>query len=114
MRLLRTAPFVLLSTIILVPAAFAAGPVGYYRQPALTKDGIVFVAEGDLWKVGLQGGEATRLTSHVAEEALPAVSPDGKTIAFTGHYDGPNEVYTLPITGGTPRRRTFDGAEIGF
>jgi tricorn protease len=114
MRLLRTAPLALLSAIIFLPSAPAAGIVGYYRQPAVYKDGIVFVAEGDLWKVGLQGGEATRLTSHPGDESLPAVSPDGKTLAFSAQYDGPTEVYTMPMTGGTPRRRTFDGGEITF
>ncbi len=114
MRLFRIAPLVLLSTIVLPSVAPAAGTVGYYRQPALCKDGVVFVAEGDLWKVGDKGGEADRLTSHPGDESLPAVSPDGKTVAFVGHYDGPAEVYTMPLAGGTPRRRTFDAAEVVF
>ncbi len=114
MRLIRIAPLVFLSTIVLSSAAPAAGTVGYYRQPALCKDGVVFVAEGDLWKVGDKGGEAERLTSDPGDESLPAVSPDGKTIAFVGHYDGPAEVYTMPLVGGKPRRRTFDAAEIAF
>ena len=101
MRLFRTAPLVLLSTIVFLTAAPAAATVGYYRQPALCKDGIVFVAEGDLWKVGDKGGDAMRLTSNVGDESLPAVSPDGKTLAFAGQYDGPTEVYTMPITGGS-------------
>ena len=116
MRLFRTAPLVLLSTIVFLSAAPAA-TVGYYRQPTLCKDGILFVAEGDLWKVGDKGGEATRLTSDVGDESLPAVSPDGKlggTLAFVAQYDGPTEVYTMPLAGGVPRRRTFDGAEISF
>ncbi len=114
MRLFRTATCVLLSTIVFTPSAPAAGTVGYYRQPALCKDGILFVAEGDLWKVADKGGEAVRLTSHPADESLPAVSPDGKTVAFVGHYDGPTEVYTMPLVGGVPRRRTFDAAEVVF
>ena len=114
MRLFRTATCVLLSAIVFAPSAPAAGTVGYYRQPALCKDGVVFVAEGDLWKVGDKGGEAVRLTSDPGDEALPAVSPDGKTLAFVGHYDGPAEVYTMPFVGGTPRRRTFDAADVAF
>jgi tricorn protease len=114
MRCFRFVPAVVVALLAAAPSAFAAGVVGYYRQPALYKDGIVFVAEGDLWKVGLQGGEATSLTTHVGEESLPAVSPDGKTVAFAGQYDGPTEVYTMPISGGMPRRRTFDAAQITF
>jgi tricorn protease len=43
----------------------------------------MFVSEGDQWKVSVKGGVATRLTSHPGEERLPAVSPDGKTLALT-------------------------------
>ena len=66
------------------------------------------------------GGSATRaarprrLTSNQGDESLPAVSPDGQTIAFAGQYDGPTEVYTMPIGGGVPRRRTWDAADITF
>ena len=38
---------------------------------------------------------------------LPRFSPDGKTIAFTGQYDGNTEVYTMPATGGAPLRVTY-------
>src|SRR5438552_10933519 len=78
-------------------------PPGYYRQPAIHGDTIVFVAEGDLWKVSLQGGVATRLTSHPADESRPAISPDGKEVAFAAQYEGPTEVYTMPLAGGQPR-----------
>ena len=114
MRAHRITPFAPFILFLIAPSTFGAGAVGYYRQPALFKDGIVFVAEGDLWKVGDKGGAATRLTSNVGEESLPAVSPDGKTLAFAAHYDGPDEVYTMPVEGGSPRRRTFDGARVTF
>jgi tricorn protease len=88
----------------------ADGALGYYRFPALYKDTLVFTAEGDLWRVGLNGGVAQRLTTHAAEESRPAFSPDGKTLAFSASYEGPTEVYTLPLEGGIPVRQTFDGA----
>ncbi len=80
-----------------------------YRFPALTPDKIIFTAEGDLWKVDLNGGIAQRLTSHLGTESNAAISPDGKTVAFSAQYEGPTEVYTMPIEGGLPARRTFDG-----
>src|SRR3954454_9784894 len=93
------------------PRAAADVPsLGYYRYPAIHGDTIVFTAEGDLWRVGVQGGVAQRLTTHPAEESRPAFSPDGKTLAFSASYEGPTEVYTLSLDGGVPVRRTYEGA----
>ena len=58
------------------------------RFPATNGNEIVFSYAGDLYKVPATGGEARRLTSHVGYEMFPRFSPDGKTIAFTGQYDG--------------------------
>ena len=93
-----------------VPTAAQKPQLGYYRFPAISSDTIVFVAEGDLWRVGIAGGVAQRLTTHPEEESRPAVSPDGKTVAFTATYEGPGEVYTLPIDGGVPVRQTWDAS----
>ena len=95
--------------VAVVVSDAAAGTVGYYRQPAVHGDTVVFVAEGDLWKAAVTGGVATRLTSHPGDELLPAISPDGATVAFVAHYEGPSEIYTMPLTGGAPTRRTFGG-----
>jgi len=86
-----------------------AGERGYFRFPAIHGDTVVFVAEGDLWKVSAAGGNATRLTSHAAEENYPAISPDGEMVAFSGKYEGPMEVYVMPLVGGVPTRLTYDG-----
>ncbi len=88
--------------------------IAYYRMPALRGDTIVFLAEGDLWRVPVAGGQAARLTTQLADEAHPAISPDGKTLAFVGAYDGVPEVYTMPIDGGLPTRRSWGLARSGF
>jgi len=87
----------------------SSGSAGYYRFPSIHNRTIVFTAEGDLWKVDVDGGLAQRLTTHHASETHPAISPDGSLIAFMARYEGPAEVYTMPIEGGLPTRRTFDG-----
>ncbi len=92
----------------------AAPYVGYYRHPALHGDTVVFVAEGDLWTVPIEGGMARRLTSHPGHEEQPAISPDGTLVAFTGEYEGPKEVYTMPLAGGRPTRRTYGAERIAF
>ena len=50
-------------------AAENQAPQGYYRFPAIHGDTVVFTAEGDLWRVSVQGGMAQRLTSHLGTES---------------------------------------------
>ncbi|WP_165228562.1 S41 family peptidase [Aquisphaera insulae] len=107
---MRIAGLAALLASILLPARAESGTTGYYRQPTVARGSIAFVAEGDLWTVPLAGGPARRLTTHPAAESRPAFSPDGKTLAFVGRYEGPAEVYTIPADGGLPRRRTFNAA----
>jgi tricorn protease len=77
------------------------------RFPTTNGTEIVFTYAGDLYKAPISGGEATRLTSHLGYEMFPRFSPDGRTIAFTGQYDGNTEVYTIPAEGGEPLRLTY-------
>lgn len=87
--------------------AAASENQGYYHFPEIKDDVIIFTAEGDLWKVGKTGGQATRLTTNFGLESNARISPDGKTIAFTANYEGPGDVYTMPIDGGSPKRVTY-------
>lgn len=87
--------------------ASAQGFKGYYQYPDIYKNTIVFMAEGDIWKVSTQGGLAQRLTTHLEEEQFPRISPDGKSLVYSASYEGPTEVYTLPVEGGLPFRWTF-------
>ncbi len=77
------------------------------RFPTTNGTDVVFSYAGDLYKVSINGGQAERLTSHIGYEMFAKLSPDGKTIAFTGQYDGNTEIYTIPITGGEPLRITY-------
>jgi tricorn protease len=76
------------------------------QQPTLSKTTIVFVYGGYLWSVPRDGGEARQLTTG-GHEGFPLFSPDGKWIAFTGHYDGNTDVYVIPAEGGAPKRLTW-------
>ncbi len=105
--MLRTT--ILLATACLLASSAAAQTVeGYYRFPSLHDDTLVFAAEGDLWTVGVGGGTAQRLTTHPSEETNPIISPDGRTLAFTARYEGPVELYTMPLPGGLPTRWTYE------
>ena len=89
-------------------AQTAPGFEGYYRYPDLHNDRIVFSAEGDIWTVPLAGGLAQRLTTHPEQESYPSISPDGTTVAFSASYEGPTEIYSMPVTGGIPVRWTYE------
>lgn len=100
--------FLILSVLALAGAtAQAQDEARLLRFPTTNGSEIVFSYAGDLYRVPVGGGDAVRLTSHVGYEMFPRFSPDGKTIAFTGQYDGNTEVYTIPVTGGEPVRLTY-------
>ena len=77
------------------------------RTPTLSRTQVGFACAGDLWIVAREGGEAKRLTASVGMETNPVFSPDGSLIAFTGEYDGNQDVYVVPAVGGVPRRLTY-------
>jgi tricorn protease len=66
----------------------AAPAVHFYQRPTMSRTDIVFSYAGDLWRVSRDGGNAVRLTAGNGFETEAIFSPDGKTIAFTGEYDG--------------------------
>jgi tricorn protease len=82
---------------------------GLFRYPDVSKTQIVFSYANDLWLVSKDGGDAIKISSPPGVESFPKFSPDGKTIAFTGNYDGNRDVYTLPVMGGVPLRLTEHG-----
>src|SRR5438552_16552210 len=73
------------------------------RFPDVHGDKVVFTYGGDLWLASTSGGSATRLTAHPGLELFAKFSPDGKWIAFTGQYDGDEQVYVIPVGGGVPK-----------
>lgn len=77
------------------------------RFPDIHEDQVVFCHAGDLWRASTSGGAAARLTAHGGQELFPKFSPDGKWIAFTGQYDGDEQVYVISSMGGEPKQLTF-------
>lgn len=77
------------------------------RFPATNGTEVAFTYAGDLYTAPVAGGTARRLTSHIGYEMFAKYSPDGKSIAFTGEYDGNREVYLIPAQGGEPVRLTW-------
>jgi tricorn protease len=94
--------------LLLCNFSIAQTTPGYFMHPDLNGDQLVFVAEGDIWRAPVAGGNAIRLTSHQGDESDPKISPDGKWVAYAASYEGPTEVYVMPISGGLPKRLTFE------
>ena len=79
-------------------------------QPAVSATHVAFIYAGDLWSARLDGSDVRRLTTADGDESSPVFSPDGSLIAFTGNYDGNQDVYVIPAGGGSPRRLTYHPA----
>jgi len=97
-----------LVTMAIFSGLMAENDVRLLRFPAVYGDQVVFTYAGDLYTVDINGGTARKLSSDVnGYEMFAKFSPDGKTLAFTGQYDGNTEVFTIPAEGGVPMRITY-------
>jgi tricorn protease len=105
----------LLALAGLTAALIAAAPLsaqstkphaGMLRFPDVSATHIVFVYANDLWIAPREGGLASPLASPPGTEQFPRFSPDGKTIAFMGNYDGNGDIYTISAEGGVATRVT--------
>jgi hypothetical protein len=56
----------------------------------------------DIWRQRVGGGTPEQVTNHPASEFAPAVSPDGKELAFHSTRNGPSnrDVFVMAIAGG--------------
>src|SRR3982750_2810601 len=93
--------------LILLSALSTFAQTKLLRFPDVYGNRVVFTYASDLWTTSTSGGIATRLTAHPGMEVFAKFSPDGKYIAFTGQYDGDEQVYVMPSTGGVPKQLTF-------
>ncbi len=93
----------------IMPDTALAVPALLARHPALSPDGsqLAFDLRGDIWVVPAEGGQARRLTDHVAHDAFPHWSPDGRAIAFSSDRHGNLDLFVVDVAGGTPDRLTF-------
>ena len=99
-------PVLLAAILLCLATASASDTPLLVQEPALNKTEIVFVYGGYLWSVPRDGGEARQLTTG-GHETSPVFSPDGQWVAFSGQYDGNQDVYVMPAAGGEPRRLTW-------
>ena len=124
-RPVRWRKWVLAAAIVVLIAWLVAAGRDRYLASRLAREGDAGAAVG-------AGAKATpdatsRLTSNVADDAEPAVSPDGRTVAFVSNRDGVPAIYLLPLdrrdappvrvrTKGPARAPSWspDGARLAF
>ena len=70
---------------------------------------IVFDMLGDLYRIPVAGGKATRLTSGLPYDAQPRFSPDGKRVVFVSDRTGGENLFTMAPDGGDVRQLTPPG-----
>ncbi len=102
-----TLPVATLLVILLTLASPLAAQTRLLRFPDLHGDRVAFTYAGDIWSAPVAGGSAVQLTTHPGVELFARFSPDGEWIAFTGQYDGDEQVYVVPAGGGVPRQLTY-------
>ena len=102
---------IVIATVLGLLSSTAAADTRLLRFPDLHGDTVVFTYAGDLWLANTDGENVRRLTSHPGQELFARFSPDGQHIAFTGQYDGGEQVYVIPVTGGEPTRLTWYPSE---
>jgi len=100
--------------VLTILATSAVAQTKLLRFPDIYGDRIAFTYAGDIWTAPANGGSAIRLTAHPGMEVFAKFSPDGKWIAFTGQYDGDEQVYVIPASGGVPRQLTYYPAKGPF
>ncbi|MDX9910848.1 MAG: DPP IV N-terminal domain-containing protein [Phycisphaerales bacterium] len=84
-------------------------------DPVVSQDGsfLVFASTqhqptADLYFKRVNSKVVTRLTDDPAEDAMPAISPDGSHVAFTSNRTGNWDVFVMPVEGGRPVQITSD------
>ena len=69
---------------------------------------ILFDLLGDLYTVGIDGGEARAITTGAGVRRQPRYSPDGKSIAFVSDHDGAENLWVAAKDGSDARPLTKD------
>ena len=81
---------------------------GTWMSLDVSPDGrtILFDLLGDIYRVGIAGGKAERVTSGPAFDYAPRYSPDGRTIVFCSDRGGDMNLWLMNADGTGPRALT--------
>ncbi|HKX84425.1 MAG TPA: LpqB family beta-propeller domain-containing protein [Pyrinomonadaceae bacterium] len=103
-----------LLTVLSFAALLLAMPTVTAAQPRIER--IAFESNRDtsnsleIYLMKTDGTGLVRLTNNAAIDASPAISPDGRKIAFTSDRDGNYEIYVMNVDGTNQVRLTTNAA----
>lgn len=109
--------FILLATVLAIitsQTVFAQNNDSlWFRNTAISPNGqqIVFTYNADIYVVSVNGGKATRITSHSAYDTKPVWSHDGSKIAFSSNRHGNFDIFVMDINGANLKRLTYHSAD---
>ena len=69
------------------------------------------MGSADIFRMPTGGGPAERLTTHPSHEFAPAVSPDGRLLAYHSFRTGTRDVFVQPLEGGPVEQVTSTPAQ---
>ncbi|MCU1258507.1 MAG: hypothetical protein JWO80_1392, partial [Bryobacterales bacterium] len=80
------------------------------RDPSFTPDGsgILFARAGRIFSVALESGAVLPVSHHGGVQAHPAVSPNGRVLAYVEAVEGHGEIWLQRLPSGEPARLTSD------
>jgi len=94
--------------------AFGLSPDGKWLAYAVTiPDVEENKSRSAIWIKAAGGGDARRLTSGQFRDTDPAFSPDGRALAFLTNREGSQQIWTLDLAGGEPRKAASFVNDIG-
>ena len=101
-----------IASLIALSGTCGAENIRFAYHPSLSPDGsqIYFSYDGDIYRVPVNGGQATAVITMPGTQNYPVVSPDGKWLAFSSDIQGNTDVYVVPVSGGQPKQLTFHEA----
>ena len=91
--------------------------VGFIRHVSALPDGDILYAASvgagsDIWRISIDGTRQKQLTDDPGSDVMPAVSPDGRTIAFTSSRSGQLTVWTMGADGAHQKQITTEGRDV--
>jgi len=103
--------FALISLVALGNNSVQATSGSYFLNPTGHNDTVIVEQGGRLWIKTERDAIARRLTRSNVEELTPAISPEGKHVAYVADAGAHLEVFVLDLASGVSERLTY---EAGF